>query len=91
MRKLKPGASLAHITTSTDVYAFALDLVIEAIVENLPIKLDFFKSIGEITSENTILASNTSSFPITKWRSKWRNKSGMRYTLLQPGAAYEIS
>ena len=60
-------ASLARITTSTDVNAIAdCDLVIEAIVENLPIKLDFFKSIGEITSENTILASNTSSFPITK-------------------------
>ena len=60
-------ASLARITTSTDVNAVAdCDLVIEAIVENLPIKLDFFENLGKITGDNTILASNTSSFPITK-------------------------
>ena len=60
-------ASLGRIETSTDVNAVGdCDLVIEAIVENLPIKLDFFENLGKVTSDNCILASNTSSFPITK-------------------------
>ena len=56
----------ANIVTSTDVGAAAedCDLIIEAIVENLPIKLDFYKNLGSITKSGQILASNTSSFPI---------------------------
>lgn len=42
------------------------DLIIEAIVENLEIKQGLFKKLEEINSENTILASNTSSIPITR-------------------------
>ena len=41
------------------------DLVIEAIIENLDVKKDLFKKLDEKFSENTIIASNTSSFPIT--------------------------
>ena len=41
------------------------DLVIEAIIENLEIKKTLFKNLDESFSEETILASNTSSFPIT--------------------------
>ena len=60
-------AALSRIETSTDVNAVAdCDLVIEAIVENLPIKLEFFENLGKITKDDCILASNTSSFPITK-------------------------
>ena len=86
-------ASLARITTSTDVNAIAdCDLVIEAIVENLPIKLDFFKSIGEITRRKYYFSIEYVFFSNYKnGRGKWRRKPGMRYTLLQPGAAYEIS
>lgn len=40
------------------------NLVIEAIVENLSIKHQVFKSIEEIVSEDCILASNTSSLSI---------------------------
>ena len=58
----------ANITTSTDLAAAAedCDLIIEAIVENLPVKLDFYKNLGNMTSSGQILASNTSSFPITE-------------------------
>lgn len=40
-------------------------LVIEAIIENLEIKKSVFKSLEEIVAEDTLLASNTSSLPIT--------------------------
>ncbi len=41
------------------------DLVIEAIIENLEIKQKLFFDLEKIVSENTILASNTSSLSIT--------------------------
>lgn len=42
------------------------DLVIEAATENIDLKLKIFKEIDEAASENTILATNTSSISITK-------------------------
>ena len=42
------------------------DLVIEAVVEDLNIKQKVFKELGEITTCAAVLASNTSSLPITK-------------------------
>ncbi len=40
------------------------DLIIEAIIENLEIKKDLFHSLDSKMDESTIIASNTSSFPI---------------------------
>ncbi len=42
------------------------ELVVEAASENERIKLDIFKQMDEVCSADTILASNTSSIPITK-------------------------
>ena len=42
------------------------DLIVEAIIENEAIKLELFKRLGEIVKPSGILASNTSSIPITK-------------------------
>jgi 3-hydroxybutyryl-CoA dehydrogenase len=42
------------------------DLVIEAATENLQVKLDIFAKLDEIAPPHAILASNTSSIPITK-------------------------
>ncbi|AUN98072.1 3-hydroxybutyryl-CoA dehydrogenase [Bacteriovorax stolpii] len=42
------------------------DLVIEAIIEDKEIKKDLFKKLDELMDQNTVLASNTSSFPITE-------------------------
>ena len=40
------------------------DLVIEAIIENLEIKKGLFRALDEFMDKKTIIASNTSSFPI---------------------------
>ncbi len=42
------------------------DLVIEAIIENEKIKLDLFSELDKLTDSHCILASNTSSIPITR-------------------------
>ncbi|NJP58752.1 3-hydroxybutyryl-CoA dehydrogenase, partial [Salmonella enterica subsp. enterica serovar Typhimurium] len=53
---------LARLTPSTDLHdASAVDLVIEAAVENMEIKAKVFAQLDEITPEHVILASNTSS------------------------------
>ena len=54
-----------NIIFSTDLSCFKdVDLVIEAIPENMDLKRDFFKSINSIIKEDTVIASNTSSFSI---------------------------
>ncbi|KAI9291759.1 hypothetical protein K502DRAFT_368167 [Neoconidiobolus thromboides FSU 785] len=40
--------------------------VVEAVVENLSVKQDIFKKLDQILEKKAILASNTSSIPITK-------------------------
>ncbi|NMD70029.1 3-hydroxybutyryl-CoA dehydrogenase [Bacillus sp. DNRA2] len=58
---------LANITPSTNLQdAAKVDLVIEAAVENMEIKSKIFAQLDEITPAHTILASNTSSLPITE-------------------------
>jgi 3-hydroxybutyryl-CoA dehydrogenase len=42
------------------------DLTIEAVTENEALKLDIFKKLDEIVKPGAILASNTSSIPITR-------------------------
>jgi 3-hydroxyacyl-CoA dehydrogenase len=42
------------------------ELVIEAIVENLQAKQALFRELGQLCKPSTILASNTSSFPIAE-------------------------
>lgn len=42
------------------------DLVIEAVVENMDVKTEIFSKLDEITPTHTILATNTSSLPITE-------------------------
>jgi 3-hydroxybutyryl-CoA dehydrogenase len=42
------------------------DFVIEAAVENIPLKWEIFTKLDEVTPKETILASNTSSISITR-------------------------
>ncbi|WP_301107285.1 3-hydroxybutyryl-CoA dehydrogenase [Sporosarcina sp.] len=58
---------LGRFTQSLDLQnAKHADLVIEAAVENMEIKTSIFAQLDEITPEHTILATNTSSLPITE-------------------------
>jgi len=60
-------ATLANLIPSTDQKDAAdCDLVVEAIVENMEIKSKVFKNLDEICKPSCILASNTSSLPITE-------------------------
>lgn len=58
---------LSRITKSLTLEdAKDVDIVIEAAVENMAIKRKIFAELDEIAPENTILATNTSSLPITE-------------------------
>ena len=69
--KLAPedrDATLARLGFTTDLGEFAdRDLVVEAVVENEDAKVEVFRSLDKIiTNDQAILASNTSSIPIMK-------------------------
>jgi 3-hydroxybutyryl-CoA dehydrogenase len=60
-------AALARIVTATDNSAFAdCDLVIEAATENEEIKKKIFAGLCPVLKPDALLASNTSSIPITR-------------------------
>jgi len=61
------AAALARIGTSTELDVFkSADLVVEAVFESLETKLDLFHRLDSLCGPETILASNTSSLPITR-------------------------
>ena len=60
-------AALARVTFTSELKDVAgSDLVIEAVPENLALKVSIMKELNEIVSNDTILASNTSSIPIAE-------------------------
>lgn len=61
-------ATLKNITTFTSVEMGVrnVDLVVEAATENIDLKLKIFKQIDKASSNECILATNTSSISITK-------------------------
>jgi len=74
-RQAKKGAipedlvaeTLGRIVTTQDMTGLAnVDFVVEAVTENEPLKLEIFRKLDGIVKEGSILASNTSSIPITK-------------------------
>jgi 3-hydroxybutyryl-CoA dehydrogenase len=63
----KRNAILSNIHYTTSLEDFAdCDLVVEAILENKNLKLELFQNLGQIVKPDGILASNTSSIPITE-------------------------
>ncbi|MFT5112630.1 MAG: 3-hydroxybutyryl-CoA dehydrogenase [Parasphingorhabdus sp.] len=67
--KIQPeevSGSLSRITTETELAAFAsVDIVIEAAVERMDLKLEIFRQLDSICRSDAILASNTSSLSLT--------------------------
>jgi 3-hydroxyacyl-CoA dehydrogenase/enoyl-CoA hydratase/3-hydroxybutyryl-CoA epimerase len=73
--------SLIHPTESYDGFE-KMDLVIEAVFEDLNLKQSIVKEVEKAGSENIIFASNTSSLPITdiaKDAARPENILGMHY------------
>jgi 3-hydroxybutyryl-CoA dehydrogenase len=64
----KKAATMANISTFSTLSegVAEVDLVVEAATENIDIKLKIFEQLEEATKPDCILASNTSSIPITK-------------------------
>ncbi len=61
-----PEEVLGRLTFTTNLQDFAdCDLLVEAVVENEAVKADLFRQLGGIVKPEGILASNTSSIPIT--------------------------
>lgn len=59
--------TLGRITKSLSLEdAYNVDIIIEAAVENMEIKQTIFKQLDLIAPEHAILATNTSSLPITE-------------------------
>lgn len=52
--------------TNTSEGVNGVELVVEAATENIELKLKIFKQLSDITNEDVILATNTSSISITK-------------------------
>ena len=62
----KRDAHLARITATDDLSQLAgCDVVIEAVFEDLALKRETFAKVAGIVGPDTLLASNTSSLPIT--------------------------
>ncbi len=59
--------TLKNITTTTEVEKLKdVDLVIEAVNENMDLKKKIFEELDEVINEDAILASNTSALSITE-------------------------
>jgi 3-hydroxybutyryl-CoA dehydrogenase len=66
--KLSPAereATLGRVSYVNDLPEFKdCDLIIEAVVEDAEVKLEYFRRLGGHISDDALLASNTSSIPI---------------------------
>jgi 3-hydroxybutyryl-CoA dehydrogenase len=59
--------TLANLKGTTDLGDLAsCDLVIEAVIEDIALKREVFRTLDRVTAASTVLASNTSSLSITE-------------------------
>ncbi|MFK7970910.1 MAG: 3-hydroxyacyl-CoA dehydrogenase family protein [Bacteroidia bacterium] len=70
MTEDEKAASMARLSYTADFADLKGDLVIEAILERLDIKQDLFAKLEAQNGPDTILASNTSTIPITRIAAK---------------------
>ena len=62
----KPNHPVSVHADLNDVTWPSVDLVVECIPEKLPLKQELFKQLDQLAPAHTILASNSSSFPISQ-------------------------
>ena len=63
-----------------------VDLVVEAVVEDLAVKTALFANLDEICKPGAILATTTSSLPVVELAAVTKRPAGRRRpALLQPG------
>jgi 3-hydroxybutyryl-CoA dehydrogenase len=61
------GAIVSRITATPDFDELGdVDLIIEAVFEDMNVKKDIYKRLDEIAGEDVVLATNTSSLPIVE-------------------------
>src|SRR5215471_1088008 len=58
-----PDEVLGHVAQADDLVP--ADLLIEAVIEDADVKKELFRRADEVLPDDAILASNTSSIPIT--------------------------
>jgi 3-hydroxyacyl-CoA dehydrogenase/enoyl-CoA hydratase/3-hydroxybutyryl-CoA epimerase len=67
MREFEAEKLLHQVTGTTDWSGFAnVDLVIEAVFEDLELKRSILREVEGVVSADTVFASNTSTLPITQ-------------------------
>lgn len=67
MTEEEKQAILGRVSLSTDLAdGKYVDFVVEAVTENMAVKTNIFKKLDEVCPAHTVLASNTSSLPITE-------------------------
>ena len=60
-------AALGRLTLTTELHDLAdCDLVIEAVLEELPLKREVFGTLDELTRPDAVLATNTSALSVTE-------------------------
>jgi 3-hydroxybutyryl-CoA dehydrogenase len=69
----KKSEIISRIQYTNAVTQLKADLIIEAIVERLEIKQQFFNDVAAVNAPETILATNTSSIPVTQIAAKVPN------------------
>jgi 3-hydroxybutyryl-CoA dehydrogenase len=58
-------AALSRVRIVSDLHELDLcELVVESVIEDLDVKVDLFEELDRVCSEDTILATNTSTLPI---------------------------
>jgi 3-hydroxybutyryl-CoA dehydrogenase len=67
MTEEEKTSTINRMSSSTNLEdGSTCDVVIEAVIENMETKKSIFRQLDEITPKDTILATNTSSLPITE-------------------------
>lgn len=67
-------ALIARISYTLDMQDFSkADMVVEAIVERIEVKSEFYKNISQFVPDHALVASNTSALPITELAKSYKN------------------